>query len=84
MLTQFKESLKKIVDPAIALREAGTSMEAIKAMMKSNFKPHEEEQKKEETLESPMPDANSDTFMTEGREMEADEEMDMENELDEK
>jgi hypothetical protein len=36
VLERFGESLKKIVDPAIALREAGASMDFIKSMMSLN------------------------------------------------
>lgn len=33
ILDNFKASLKKIVDPAIALREAGASMETVKKLL---------------------------------------------------
>lgn len=73
--------MKKIVDPAVALREAGASMDTIKKMMRNNFKPTDSEVKKKETplhlVENSAKEPDSAAFITDKVAME-DEEADQE------
>lgn len=68
VLASFSDSLKKMVDPAIAQREAGASMESIKNMIKNNFRLPESDKKKEpETPALPLESSvrePSDAFIT--------------------